>query len=396
MKALDVRTMMVMLSALTLLFSGLLALAGLHAGNIRGMRQWALASLCISLSMGLAYTQQAPPGNGWVITCGAVLMVTGMSLQLSGIKAFKIERCDWRLLTLLIGLVFAQNLWFAVLHPDVPARAVANSLVFALMNAFCARALLIRIESPLRTAYWFTGTAFAAQTAVLLIRAVVVFFTPAGTYGLYAQIPINPTAFFIASITQLCLTFGFVLMLNYRLSADLHKIASHDELTGALNRRSLEAEAAYLKASYARTDDTLAILLLDVDHFKAINDNYGHPVGDTVLQNLATIVQSSIRRCDYFARYGGEEFCLLLPATTEAQALVTAERLRQAYEAMSMDIGGKPISSTISIGIADSTQVGLDFSALLAAADQAMYRAKQSGRNRVVRYSELIAKSAVI
>lgn len=390
MKALDIRTMMVMISVLTLLFSGLLALAGLHAGNIRGMRQWALASLCISLSMGLAYTQQAPPGSGWVIACGAALMAAGMSLQLNGIKAFKNERCDWRLLCLLIGLVFAQSFWFAVIHPDVPARAVANSLVFTLMNVLCARALLIRIESPLRTAYWFTGTAFAAQAVVFLVRAVVVFFAPTGTYGLYAQLPINPTAFFIGSVTQLCLTFGFVLMLNYRLATDLHKIASHDELTGALNRRSLEAEAAYLKASYARTEDTLAILLLDVDHFKTINDNYGHPVGDTVLQNLAAIVQSSIRRCDYFARYGGEEFCLLLPATTEAQALITAERLRQAYEAMTMDIGGKTLSSTISIGIADSIQVGLDFSALVAAADQSMYRAKQNGRNRVVGYSELI------
>lgn len=389
MKTLDIRTMMVMVSVLTLLFSGLLALAGLHAGNVRGMRQWALASLCISLSLGLAYTQQAPPGNGWVIVCGAMLMALGMGLQLNGIKAFKGERSSWRLPCLFIGLIFAQSLWFSVIAVDVHARVIANSLALAAMNAFCARALLIRIESPLRTAYWFTGMAFAVQATVFAIRSGMVFFAPINSYSLYAPLPINPLSFFVASVTQLCLTFGFVLMLNYRLATDLQKLALRDALTGALNRRSIEAEAACLKARYMRSGDTLSIMLLDVDHFKSINDGYGHPVGDVVLQNLAAIVQKVIRSCDYFARYGGEEFCILLPSTTEAQASIMAERLRQTYAAMTMDIDGKILRSTISIGIADSERVGLAFSRLVAAADQAMYQAKQSGRNRVVSYSEL-------
>ncbi|MDP2904116.1 MAG: GGDEF domain-containing protein [Methylovulum sp.] len=390
MKTLDIRTMMVMISVLTLLFSGLLALAGLHAGNIRGMRQWALASLCISLSLGLGliYTQQTPD-VGWAIACGATLMATGMSLQLSGIKAFKEEPFNWRIWCLLIVLVSTQNVWFAVIHPDVSARVIANSLVFAMMNAACVRELLVRIESPLRTAYWFTGTAFAVQTAVFLIRAVMVLSAPKGTYGLYAPLPINPVMFFIASITLLCLTFGFVLLLNYRLAADLQELASRDMLTGALNRRSLELEAACLQARFTRTGDTLTVMMLDVDHFKLINDSYGHPVGDAVLQRLAAVIQGSIRTCDYFARYGGEEFCLLLPSTTEEGAFVTAERLRATYAAMAMDIGGKSLHSTISIGIADSKQVGLTFQALVFAADQAMYRAKRDGRNRVVRYSGL-------
>ncbi|MDO9104378.1 MAG: GGDEF domain-containing protein [Methylovulum sp.] len=392
MKTLDIRTMMVMSSVLTLLFSGLLALAGLHADNIRGMRQWALASLCFSLSMGLAYTQDSPPGNGWVITCGATLLIVGMSLEFKGIKAFKKEPCNWRMLLLLYllsGVVFVQNVWFAVIEPDVQARAVANSLAFMVPTVLCARALLIRIESPLRTAYWFTGTAFVIQAMMFISRAGVIFFAPPGTYGLYAQLPVNPTTFFISSLTQLCLTFGFVLMLNYRLATDLQKLASRDALTGALNRRSLEAEAGCITARSTRTGDTLAVMLLDVDHFKLINDNYGHPVGDVVLQRLAALVQDSVRIGDYFARYGGEEFCVLLPSTTEAEAAEMAERLRMAYAAMTLEIGGNVLSSTISIGIADSVRLGLVWPVLVAAADQAMYQAKGEGRNRVVRYSEL-------
>jgi len=389
MKTLDIRTMMVMVSVLTLLFSGLLALAGLHAGNIRGMRQWALASMCISLSMGLAYTQQTPPGNGWVVLCGATLVAIGMGLQLNGIKAFKEERSNWRLSSVLIGLVFVQSFWFSIIDPDVQVRAIVNSLAFAAMNAFCARALLVRIESPLRTAYWFTGAAFTVQAIMFLIRTAMVLSVPAGTYGIYAHLAINPVSFFIVSITQLCLTFGFVLMLNYRLATDLHKLASRDALTGALNRRSLETEAACIETRYLRTGDTLAVMLLDVDHFKSINDAYGHPVGDVVLQKLTAVIQDAVRTCDCFARYGGEEFCLLLPSTTEEQAQVMAERLRRAYAAMTIEVGGNILRSTISTGIADSTRAGLAFPGLVAAADQAMYRAKQDGRNRVVRYSEL-------
>ncbi len=387
MNTLDIRTMMVMISILSLLFSGLLALAGLHAGNIRGMRQWALASLCISLSLGfsLIYTQPSA-SSGWVLAGGATLMATGMALQLIGIKVFKEERFNWQIWMPVIVLVIAQNLWFAVIHPDVGARIIANSLVFAVMNAACACALLVRIESPLRTAYWFTGAAFAVQTIVFLVRAGMAFSAPA---GLYAHSPINPVMFFAASITMLCLTFGFVLMLNYRLAADLHKLASHDMLTGALNRRSLEREAERLQSISLRNGETVSVMMLDVDHFKLINDRYGHPVGDVVLQRLSAVIQNAIRACDYFARYGGEEFCLLLPSTTEEEAFILAERLRTAYEAMTLDIDDNLLHSTISIGIADSKQVSLELSKLVAAADQAMYRAKQAGRNRVVKYSAL-------
>jgi diguanylate cyclase (GGDEF)-like protein len=134
----------------------------------------------------------------------------------------------------------------------------------------------------------------------------------------------------------------------------------------------------------------LAIMMIDVDHFKVINDRYGHQAGDKVLQRLVAVAQTSIRRDDYFARYSGEEFCILLPFTTEEAARVLAERLRQAYAALTMVFGDVVLHSTISIGVADSSHVGLEFSALVSAADQAMYWAKQEGRNRVVAHSVML------
>jgi diguanylate cyclase (GGDEF)-like protein len=384
---LDSRTMMVMMSALILLFSGLLTLAGLQAGNTRGMQHWAAGSLCIGLGLGFALLQQDLPGSAWVLVFGATLVAAGTGFQFNGIQAFKTGLCSKHIPWSLAGLVFIQGIWFVVLHPDIHARVVANSLVLALCNAACARALFIRIEQPLRTAYWFTGASFAAVATMLLIRAIVVFLAPANTYGLYTQASINPVTFFIGSMAQMCLAFGFVLMLNYRLSADLQKLALSDALTGALNRRSLEQEAARLSARCTRTGDALAILMIDVDHFKSINDRYGHPVGDEVLKRLAAIAHATIRSDDYFARYGGEEFCILLPSTTENDAWIIADRLRQNYAALAMEFGGEVLHSTISIGVSSSIHAGLEFTSLVAAADQAMYRAKQEGRNRVVMHS---------
>jgi len=384
---LDSRTMLVMMSALTVLFSGLLTLAGLHAGNTRGVQHWALGGLCIGMGLGLSYFQQEISSSAWILVFGSTLVMAGVGFQFNGIQTFKTGRCNIYIPWMLAGLVFIQNIWFVVLHPDVHARVIANSLVYALANSACARALFIRVEQPLRTAYWFTGASFAIISATLLIRGMIVFLSQPNTYGLYLQTPINPASFFIVSIMQMCMSFGFVLMINYRLSADLQKLALSDALTGALNRRSLEQEAARLSARCTRTGDTLAIMMIDVDHFKSINDRYGHPVGDEVLKRLAEVAQKTIRSDDYFARYGGEEFCILLPSTTVEEAWMLADRLRQNYAAMAMEFGSEILRSTISIGVSDSMHAGLEFTALIAAADQAMYRAKQEGRNRVVMHS---------
>ncbi len=386
---LDARTVMVMMSSLSLLFSGLLTLAGLHAGNTRGVRHWALGNLYIGLGLGFTFFQQEPlhPYTNWMLVSAATLVAAGIGLQFTGIQAFKTGRCNRYIPWLLAGVMFIQNLWFVVLHPDIHARIIANSLAYSLSSAVCARALFIRIEQPLRTAYWFTGASFAVMSILFLVRALIVYRAPANTYGLYSPTLINPISFFIGSMAQTCLALGLVLMLNYRLATDLQRLALTDVLTGAMNRRSLEQEAARLSARCTRTGDTLAVMMIDVDYFKSINDRYGHQVGDEVLKRLAEIAQKTIRSDDYFARYGGEEFCILLPSIVEQDAWILADRLRQSYAATVMEFDGEILRSTISIGVSDSTHAGLEYTSLIAAADQAMYRAKQPGRNRVVMYS---------
>lgn len=384
---LDLRTMMVMIAALSLLFSSLLALAGLNAGDTRGVRQWALGSLCIGLGLAFSYTQLEAPPNPWTLVFGASLALTGTGFQFSGIQVFKTGKCNPYIPWLLAGLAFYQNIWFSVIHPDVHARAIANSLLFFLINAVSARALFVPVEQPLRTAYWFTGASFAIVSAMFLIRATMVYLLPANAYGLYVQIPLNPVTFFIGGMTQMAIVFGFVLMLNYRLAAEHQRLASTDALTGVMNRRSLELETTRLLARCSRSGETLAVMMIDVDRFKSINDRYGHLVGDQVLRHLTAIAEKSIRSGDYLARYGGEEFCILLPGSLEKDAWILADRLRQVFATTAIECGGESLRSTISIGIADSKHAGLEFNSLMVAADKAMYRAKQDGRNRVIGHS---------
>ena len=383
---LDIKTMIIMVSVLSLLLSALLLLAGLHNGGARGSSHWALANLLISVGLGVGLTNWIPRGP-WVIVFGATMLAAGMGLQYAGIQKFKRELVVWPLPLAAVVLVFCQTLWFHVVEPDPQMRAILNSLIYAAINMGCARLLLIPAEMPLKTAYRFTGISFMVLSIAFLYRAGYVYMHPPDEPGLYASLSITSGIFFIGSMTQMCLTFGFVLLLNYRLVTDLQKLAVRDPLTGILNRRSLEENAGFLLARCERNKEVMSLMMIDIDHFKSVNDQYGHQTGDDVLVHLVKIVNNSIRTGDYFARYGGEEFCVMLPLTTQEDALVLAERLRQKYAESTITSGTHILHSTLSIGLTDTSIAGLEFRALVSLADQALYRAKQTGRNRVEMYA---------
>ena len=387
---LDARTVMVMFSMLAFMFFCLFELAGLRVGNIRGVRQWAIANLCISLGFSLAYFYgQTTPGQAWATVMGATLVACGACLQLTGIQTFKEQPVCWRILVPLIVAIFGLNTWFSVIHPDFHARAIINSFIFCAIYVACARVLLVKVEHSLQLAYWFAGASFFVLALIMLARGVVILLSPDAVIGLHVNTPINTMPFVLSCLLQFCTSFGLLLMLNHRLIADVYHMASRDALTGVFNRRRLEEEAVRLRARCMRTGETLAIMMIDIDFFKSINDRYGHPVGDKVLCAVADIAQQSIRAEDYFARFGGEEFCMLLTSTNESEAQDLAERLRLAFAEFSLAVGKEHLSLTVSIGVADSTELGLEFADLVAAADKALYCAKASGRNRVSIYSNM-------
>jgi diguanylate cyclase (GGDEF)-like protein len=161
------------------------------------------------------------------------------------------------------------------------------------------------------------------------------------------------------------------------------QLAIRDELTGIYNRRHLTDELARVRSRAERLGTRFSVLLIDIDHFKSINDSFGHAAGDAVLKHLAAVAPGAIREVDIFGRYGGEEFLFILPGTELAGAAVCAERLRARIESSAFPgfPAGRRVTATI--GAASHTK-GEGIAALLARADEALYSGKGAGRNRVV------------
>jgi diguanylate cyclase (GGDEF)-like protein len=167
-------------------------------------------------------------------------------------------------------------------------------------------------------------------------------------------------------------------------ASDLETLAAVDWLTGLYNRRQFESLAQAELARSQRYMRPLTLMMLDIDHFKKVNDTYGHATGDRVLQALATVCLATKRDADIAARLGGEEFALLLPETTAGAAAQFAERLRQQIRDCAPVVEGEKLPITVSIGIAASSQTTAGVQPLLSNSDQALYEAKRAGRNRVV------------
>src|SRR5690606_12512428 len=167
-----------------------------------------------------------------------------------------------------------------------------------------------------------------------------------------------------------------------QLSVRLRRMATTDDLTGLVARRSLQESADRLLGKPAG-DGCIALLMIDVDNFKVINDRYGHGIGDHVLRHVAGVLRQSLRPDSLIVRYGGDEFCALVPVPGEATAFVVAERLRATMEASPYRLDGQRIPVTLSIGVTVHRH-GKTLRQLLDEADRRAYRAKADGRNRVV------------
>jgi diguanylate cyclase (GGDEF)-like protein len=168
-----------------------------------------------------------------------------------------------------------------------------------------------------------------------------------------------------------------------QLEAELRRLATTDALTGTLNRRQLFKLAQEELSRARERGHGLAVLMLDIDHFKRINDSYGHPTGDEALKHLAGRLRASVRQADLIGRLGGEEFAVVLPAITLQAALRVAAGLRAGVEEMPVTQGARRINMTISIGLSLMHDTDYSIEQVIARADEALYQAKDGGRNRV-------------
>lgn len=283
-----------------------------------------------------------------------------------------------------IGLVgWVATTWFWRVQPDFEMRVYTMALV--------AGSYLVLLVWPLRHAVRPGGS--NAQRAMLLVllgvcvtwllRLGELTFSGALAQGLLSATPANVLNLFYSAIEPVLASIGFLLMYNETAQAELKRLARTDPLTGTLNRLALDEEAERLFRRSADTGHACAALMIDVDHFKVVNDRYGHAGGDVALVALAARIDQQRRHGDVLGRAGGEEFLMLLPDTGMNEAFLVAESLRTAIETLHLELDREPQSLTVSIGVAVREPTDLRFAAMIRRADRALYSAKHAGRNRV-------------
>ncbi len=177
---------------------------------------------------------------------------------------------------------------------------------------------------------------------------------------------------------------AMVMLCKERETQEYMRAARSDSLTGIANHGALLESAQRIFERCRKDAMPFSLIMFDLDHFKAVNDRHGHRVGDNVLRSFVDTVRGLLRPTDLFGRYGGEEFVVVLPGTTIATAFVIAERVRHAFAESSRFVNGQPLNATVSAGVAEAVS-GMAFEDVIDAADQATYRAKANGRNRVER-----------
>ena len=261
-----------------------------------------------------------------------------------------------------------SNAWLT--RPSVVLTAIACGVLFAVVNTcvVAVAAHLAEPEAPLAKAVWDSESLLLDLTETCVGVLIAITCT---------------LSFFL-----LLLALPPVIMLQRSMMhQQLTAAARTDPKTGLLNAAAWQREADAEVARAMRSDAPLGLLLIDVDYFKRVNDNHGHLVGDEVLRALATALRQQVRESDVVGRFGGEEFTVLLPRTDTAGACLIAERLRRSASGLSVPAAHASIHVTVSIGVAVLGQHGNDLFELLAAADLALYRAKDAGRDQVQLYA---------
>ena len=378
---LDSGTLSTVLFVVCIVVAGLLAVTWRQNQNVPAFGAWTISfALCAAASAFLLFRESLP--GFLAVDAASALRFLAFGIALQAARHFTGRKVNW---TIALAPGF---LWFATaalfgFGGDLRTRVlIASPLVVA--YAF-ALAHDLWLASP--RARWIArlaavvlvihGATFAARFVFVLFFADALSTTGAGPGG-----PFHPIAILEAIVIMVALAFLLLTAAKDEIGLQHRDAALMDSLTGVPNRRAFEAEAKRILLRAARDRTFTALLLLDLDRFKSINDTWGHAVGDLALVSFAKTVAEQLRGGDVLGRLGGEEFAVALVGNRMDQAAILAERVRRAVAAVPIPVAQTSISMTVSIGVA-AVRGAVALDALLAQADAALYRAKAGGRNRV-------------
>jgi diguanylate cyclase (GGDEF)-like protein len=373
----DNRTLIACQCLLAIVFSAVFVGMQRSYPSMRGVR-----SIALSLLFGIPGTILLA-GRGIVpesvsILAGNLCVLLSFLFLYRGILKLIKSRLTIQL-PLAAAILAEAVLYFeSQVHYNIVPRIIAMSLVIALIRGLISFELFRKARTstnPNGTRFFAAFMAFFA--AVSLNRGIMTLLH--GSPQNYLENNLIQTSTLMLGIVFICLTALFFLVISTGELIAFSRDESHqDSVSGALNRRGIEAKLAIELKRINRTSQKLSIALMDIDYFKAINDNLGHAAGDAALRQIAETIAGRLRAYDYLGRFGGDEFLLILPQTPCADALIVTERLSHSVNGIVDSTRSRPLS--LSIGLTEATATD-DAITLLGRADKALYQAKTDGRN---------------
>jgi diguanylate cyclase (GGDEF)-like protein len=374
---LHVPTLAMVAVFVTTILGALLLLAWRRDQNSNALLWWGTSYLLGALSFALLSARGVIP-DVFSVEMANTAVLLSYGFMFAGARAFNGRE------TPMTALLVAPLIWLIAMRVPAVAADINLRIVVVTICQCVFLGLVVyefwreRAESLLSR--WPAIVVLLTQMVVLSLRLPLVTLTPlTATHDFFRSSTFALMAFGTVLYT---ITFAFLLLSMTKERGELrHKTAALvDPLTGLSNRRAFLGDADELTMRSAGRGEPLTVMLADLDRFKAVNDRFGHAVGDRVLQVFADTVRRTLRANDLSGRLGGEEFAFL---TSAADAAHIAERIRVRFAEAARTVGGHAVASTVSVGVATTTAPAAQIADLMAAADRALYRAKAEGRNRV-------------
>ena len=317
------------------------------------------------------------------LLAGGTVVVFASCLAAMGIKRFYDQPVTWRGTALITGLSFAGMAFFIFGYGSATMRILVYTVGQTIPLVLTLPLLLSSRDGRVNPGARLAGIITLLAIGIYVFRAVGKIFQIGGDFS-FTQFNLPQSIMILALMfLSMAWNFGFLLMAIDRLRNEVADLALMDDLTGVGNRRHLLQRLTEACARSERSNAPFALLVIDLDGFKAVNDTHGHAAGDACLQNFTLMTQTRLRPGDMLARTGGDEFCVVLPDSTVEEGAMIARRIIEVCRADAAACVGTEIPVAVSIGVAQWTpEIGAFPDRLIAAADHALYVAKNQGKNR--------------
>ena len=377
--------------------------------DVPGVRQWWQGNVAVAMSL-LLFGLRGHASDLLSVITANLLLLWGSAQFYAGLLRFSGRRPDWRRLWWAIAAVTAGVVAWRYGRDDFNLRVACVSALQAALSLHAGIVLLRRDREAVGQRHaasryataacaLFFGTVYLLRS-LLSAQAALAALADGAPGDSLAPAGLHIGFLLLGPLAMPAMTLCTVVMIHDRLVRRLEDAANTDFLTGTLSRQAFESEAARQFAAARRQGLSLTLLIVDIDHFKHVNDRFGHHAGDVVLQRFARLARTQTRPADRLGRLGGEEFAILLPELGGNAARRIAERIRVLAAADRVDGDFGTVGYTLSAGLA-TLRPGEGLAELAARADAALYQAKQHGRNRVraaedtVDATQLLARAAV-